>query len=96
VAVASLTGCGGSGDTGEGSTETPTATSKVKGADTKCSDYVSMSKADQIKVIQQTSKEIDKEDVSADQAATAVDSIKQFCQEPDLEDGTMRDIAAGD
>jgi hypothetical protein len=93
LAAASMTGCSGSDHQSGHSAAKSSPADKVNGADTKCSDYVTMNKADQIKVIQQTSKEIDKEDVSSDQAASVIADIKKFCKQPDLKDGTMRDIA---
>lgn len=94
LAVSGLAACGGS-DSDDDPTPTPTP-STVIGADTKCSDYVKMTEQEQVRVIQSTSRELDDEFVSSAQAMSAVDSIKQVCQESDLKDGTMRDIAEAD
>lgn len=91
LAATSLVACSASGTDQEQSPST--TASKVLGADTKCSDYLTMSQSDQVRVIQNTSRELDDEFISSSQAMTAVDSIKQFCQEEGLQDGTMRDIA---
>lgn len=89
LAVAGLGGCAGSGS--DSAPSTPA--SKVQGADTKCSDYLKMGKEDRIKVIKQTSKELDHEDVARNEAFQAIEGIKEICQMDEHKDGTMRDIA---
>lgn len=96
LATASLAACSGSEDDPAAASTSASTAQTTLGPDTKCSDYLDLSEQDQVKVIQNTSRELDEEFISSAQALTAVDSIKQFCQQDDLKDGTMRDIAEPD
>ncbi|WP_291277855.1 hypothetical protein [Galactobacter sp.] len=96
LATASLAACSGSEDDPAAASTSASTAKTALGPDTKCSDYLGLSEEDQVRVIQNTSRELDDEFISSAQALTAVDSIKQFCRQDDLKDGTMRDIAEPD
>jgi hypothetical protein len=99
LVATSFAACGGSGDGAEHDSSSSAAASSssarnslVKGPDTRCSDYLEMGQEDQVRVIQQTSRELDDEFVSSAQALSAVETIEHSCKSDELKDGTMRDF----
>lgn len=89
LAIGALAGCSGN-DGSSPSSPTP----GQAGADTTCAEYVKLSQKKQVRVIQDTTRELDDEYVPSSDAAEATELITGLCEEDEFKDGTLRDIGA--
>ncbi|MGO1319377.1 MAG: hypothetical protein ACTMIK_03895 [Galactobacter sp.] len=61
-------------------------------ANSSCSDYVDMSKDDQIKAVQDLAKELGQANISKDEAEEQISNFAKACETDDFKDGTLSDM----